>query len=168
MKKEIELFDLYGLWYEPFWHKPWFWPCLISLGLLLCVASLHWFMQKRKSRKRLLKEPWQEALEQLDVLRIQECTNVLLRKNFYLDLTSILKRYLIRRYGLSLESKTDEEILIMVKDSEFPIEYFINLSAIFNGALYVKFADQDAAFDQMAQDLEGTISIVKFTGAPPS
>ncbi len=164
-QQELELFDLYDLWYEPFWHKPWFWPIVVTVILLLAALVVYWFVKKRMKTKQIIKEPWQEALEQLAILKVHECKSITARKQFYSNLTYILKRYLIRRYGIALESKTDEEIIVIIQNSEFPVELFATLSTIFNGAQYIKFAHQDAALEQMNYDLEHTISIIKSTGS---
>ncbi len=163
-QQELELFDLYDLWYEPFWHKPWFWPLVFSVIFLLIMLVLYWGIKKRMKTKQIIKEPWQEALEQLTILKVHEYKSITARKQFYSNLTYILKRYLIRRYGIALESKTDEELIVIIRNSEFPVELFATLSTIFNDALYIKFAHQDAAFQQMNHDLEHTISIIKSTG----
>ena len=170
-QQEIELYNLYDLWYEPFWHKPWFLLVIVSVALLMVALLLFWLIKIRKKTKQRLKEPGQEALDQLTMLQqqVHECKSVVSRKQFYSNLTRILKRYLVRRYGFALESKTDEEVVLIIRNSEFPIELFKSLSTVFNGALYIKFAHQDAAFDQMNQDLDQVVSIIKLTSInPPS
>ncbi len=161
---EIPLFDLYDLWYEPLWHKSWFWWLICLFVFSVIVLGVFWFIRKRRAHKHgIEKTPWQIALERLEYIKLEDYNDPASHKLFYSELTAILKRYLTGRYDVHLESKTDEEVIIVVRESEFPKELLDRLSSIFHGALYIKFAHQDAAYQQMQHDLERSIDIITTT-----
>jgi hypothetical protein len=158
---EIPLYDLYDLWYEPVWHKAWFWWCVGGLLFALGMIGIILFIRMYKARKHTLaKTPSQILVERLNALNIEAFKKPEKHKLFYSELTDILKCYLIQHYGMSLESKTDDEVIMLIKTSLVPQELHENLASIFYGALYIKFAHKDAAYQQMHDDLQRSMEIV--------
>lgn len=161
-KPKIPMYDLYDLWYEPFWHKSWFWPVVMSL-LVLLVCFIIWFVLSKRKQTVVVKTPWQEALDKFAQVDLEHFKDSSKHKQFYSEITLILKNYLSRRYGLILASKTEQEVIGVITSSEFPDFQLENLTAIFQGALFVKFANQNAAFQKMVHDLNVSKGIVEST-----
>lgn len=156
---EIPLFDLYGLWYKPLWHTTLFWWLVGGLLVVGTVISI-FFIIRVLRRRSIQKEPWQEALEQLYALCVKDYENPSRHAVFYSDLTYILKKYLRYRYELDLESKTDQEVVILLRESALFEEFLDELSEILHGALSIKFAHQYAAYQRMHNDLKRSIEIM--------
>ncbi|MEX0940890.1 MAG: hypothetical protein WDZ41_06040 [Candidatus Babeliales bacterium] len=159
---EIPIYDLYGLWYKPFWKEPWFLVLLLMLFLIFFAAITFWFVWKRNNIMPT-KEYWQEALEQFSALDIDRFLKDEAYAVFYFKLTQVMKKYLSLRYGLPLESKTDEEVITIIRTAEFPLEFFADLSKIFDSAVFIKFAKQNTIHENMKNDLSICINIIKKT-----
>ncbi|MGE0206562.1 MAG: DUF4381 family protein [Candidatus Babeliales bacterium] len=160
--------DLYDLWAASWWQQRWFWV-LIGIMATLIAFGLFFLIKKFKQSKKTNQDPWQEALALLQMIDPEGFKDRLAHKDFYAQVTLILKNYLGARYDLALASKTDDEVIELVCSSSFPASLHDSLKEIFTGALFVKFANQDAAFQKMLQDLEASMKMVKVTmPSPPS
>lgn len=165
-EKQLRIYELYDLWHEPLWQQPWFLITISCLIILLCIIIIWLIVRYRKKRQTLL-SPWQEALKRLSALDMQRYSDAHFHKEFYHEITKILKTYLNRRYGLNLASQTDEEVLIAIKNTEFPSPQHVSLEKILQGALLIKFANHEAAQEQIKADLECAKECIRQT-IPPS
>ncbi|MBI2774686.1 hypothetical protein HYX58_01630 [Candidatus Dependentiae bacterium] len=159
----IKLYDLYGWWYKPFWHQPAFY---IPFGFVICalVLAMLIFLVRyiKRSRKKVL-DPWQEALNNLQKINLGLFEDQDTHKLFYGHLTRVLKTYLAKRYDLSLEGKTDQEVIEAVKHSALPADLQEQVRHLFSGAEIIKFAHQEGAGERMRYDLIRAIDIVRNT-----
>ena len=163
VEKQIRLYDdLYDLWYEPFWHKPWF---IIFAGCLATVflVGLIWLVIRSIKKKKKVLTPWQEALKNLMALNIASYEMPSRHKDYYQQLTGILKRYVSRRYGCFLASKTDQEVINALKETELAHDLQEQLEDIMQGAVFVKFANQQAAHEKMKLDLQRAQELIQKT-----
>ena len=160
--QKIPIYDLYDIWYEPFWCKPWFIPSILLLFLLL-FSLLIWYFLKKRKKKKIIKDPWDHALQKMNALNLKNFADTKIHKKFYSQVTTILKEYYSRRYGLFLQSKTDEEVVEIIYSSEFPHSLYESLRGIFQGAQYIKFANQDAAVERIKNDLKISMELIKKT-----
>ncbi len=158
----IKIYELYGLWYEPFWKHPYFIIFLI-LFILLILTLFVWIIKKIKAKRKVIQDPWQEALTQLKALDLTLFQDQETHKIFYSHLTSILKNYLSQRYDLMLEGKTDQEVVMLLANSSFPSDLHNYLKPIMQEALTIKFANYYAAIERMRYDLMHSIDIVRNT-----
>ncbi|OQA33904.1 MAG: hypothetical protein BWY54_00912 [Candidatus Dependentiae bacterium ADurb.Bin331] len=160
----IELYDLYDWWYQPFWYHPiarivgWL---LVSGLILIMFFFLYRLLKKRAAQKT--REPWQDALSELQGIKLILFEDPETHKIFYAQLTALLKTYLGKRYGLALNDKTDHEVIEQIACSPLPVDLQEHVRALFQGAQLIKFAHQEGAQDRMRFDLMRAIDIVRNT-----
>lgn len=162
---ELGLYEIYAQWHVPFWRTKTFY-CIAGI-LILCLFGFivrHVFKKYSLKKKPML--PWEIALAEIDHLKKNNYTNVEHAKEFYYFLTSILKRYMHERYGLQSEEKTDREFLQYLEQQEFNASFMQDLTSIFEGSTFIKFANASAAQQQIDQDFDAAISFIKKTIAP--
>jgi hypothetical protein len=102
-------------------------------------------------------------LDDLYSLDIAQFDDVSEHRVFYFTLTGILKKYIIKRYGSSLESATDQEFVAALEKSDFPDDLLAPLRTILENSLTIKFAHQEAVMEQMRLDVLRSIDIVRNT-----
>ena len=157
--EELQIKDIYDVWYHPFWQQNWF----IALGIIVTLTLIgllgYWLYQKNK--KEIILEPWEVALDALHDLKKNKPESP---KLFYIQLTTILKRYLQSRYELSLIGTTDDEMLSALQQgSAVPKPVTDTIKTLLNGVQLIKFANQKAAQEQMQNALASSVQLVKST-----
>ena len=66
------------------------------------------------------------------------------------------------RYGFDLIGKTDEEVVVFLKKTgRFSSQQIDDLQEIFMGGIYIKFANESAAQDQIEKDFKRSVLIIK-------
>lgn len=154
-------YDIYPLWHVPFWQTSWFFWSIICL-IIVVVLGLGYALYKRFFAKKAQPlNPWQKALQELEALENLDVTNPENGKQFYLQLTAILKQYLQDRFQFPLVGKTDEEMVSYLRDSEIEKKY--KISEICNGCVLIKFANQSAIADQTNSHLQMAIKLITDT-----
>ena len=137
----------------------WLLPILIFLGL---VGYILFRRKKRKAAKVVVLPPYEEALVALKKLDDSHLLQENKSKEYYSNLTEIVKRYLDREVDDSaLESTSDEliERLTLHKDAgnfDFDRDTIRHLDQILKRADLVKFAKMEQAIGQVEAD-RGTI-----------
>jgi len=160
---QIKIYDdLYDIWYEPFWHAWWFKVIFWGLILFFIAGVMIWFVKFRKKPKPQLL-PWQKALKKLQQLNVESYEGEEFRKVFYYELIKILKNYLSSRYTISLKDKTDTEVIEEIKKTGFPKKLLPALHDIFQGAIFIKFAQKGVEKHRMRTDLNKSIDIIEST-----
>ncbi|HDS00430.1 MAG TPA: hypothetical protein ENO22_09220 [candidate division Zixibacteria bacterium] len=115
---------------------------IIIIVLLLAIAAgLMWYFFRKKpemeaQKTEPLKSPWDEALERLARLR----ENNLDPKDYYIELSDTIRRYVERRYGFSATDMTTYEIKQEIPKLSIEDELNINLSDLLDNSDLVKFA----------------------------
>ncbi len=159
---KIELYDIYDLWYQPFWQTTWFWWFAIvsAVGLIMLIV---WYMAHRyRARIPAREKPaWQVALKRLEGL--PKRNDSVTPKEFYGIITGTLKEYFQRRYGFDLHGKTDQEVLAYLTHEAVPDDIVRDLTVIFTHGVANKFADGMQQQELCLQDLSLSIAIVKRT-----
>ena len=128
--------------------------------MLLLIALVAFFIVRRKKRVQL---PWEWAEEQLKKLSPQACKNKNDFKKFYYALTTTLKHYFYIRYFWPTEDKTDEELIFFLQEQNFEQQQLEHVKKIFSGAVWIKFANEDAIRSQAQEDLGKAFEIVEKT-----
>ncbi len=140
----------------------WLLPLLAVLGLIGFLLSQR---KKRKAAKALILPPYEEAIFALKKLDDSHLLRENKSKEYYSQLTEIVKKYLDREVDDSaLESTSDEliERLILHKDAgqfDFDRETIRNLDEILKRADLVKFAMMEQEIGQVEAD-RGTIEVI--------
>ncbi len=159
--KSIRIYELYDLWYQPFWLHCMF-LFVIGAILIFVIGIVIWMIYKKKNIKKKL-PPWDKALRNLERLKPEHFEGYERRKEFYIELTRILKTYLSIRYSIDLLDKTDYESLKNLQRCIGSSLLLEKLETIISGAVWAKFAPQDIIQQKMTEHLSETILIVKST-----
>ncbi len=120
------------------------WALLIVLLLALLVAAYILYKRKKEKgyyfRPKVVLPPHILAMQALDEIRSKKIWQQGLEKEYFTELTDILREYIENRYGVSSFEKTSDEILSSLKlvtDTESPLD---GLKQILKLADLVKFA----------------------------
>lgn len=163
---------------EPLWIRPAFRTVAAWIVGSIAVAALAvWLfriMRRVREEVQLRRlSPRERALRELHNLLAKGLIERGLVKDFYVELTMIVRRYIERRHGVRAPEQTTEEFLAAVgRDPRFDAAVLMRLQAFLQAADRVKFAahqpaagDIDAATrtaeEYIAQDAEAVDS-----GAP--
>ena len=128
---------------------------------LVLLGGIGWYLFRRKKKREAEEEqlpPYEEALASLKQLDSSNLLSANRSKDYYSQLTEIVKRYLDREIDdTALESTSDEliERLQLHKDAgnfEFDAETISKLDAILKRADLVKFAKLEIARGQSSSD----------------
>ncbi len=160
--QELQLFDNYGLWHVPFWYKPWFIIVMILAGCFLLALALMLFL-KFKPRKQKVVSPWKQALLGLDKLKKSSLHSIEQSSAFYARLTTIVKQYMSALYAHDVCSFTDQQMVEYVQTLTLFDAQKNGLERIFSAGELIKFANQDALQQQMANDMQFSVDFVRAT-----
>jgi hypothetical protein len=145
-------------------------PWLIGLLVLAAIiASLFFRRKKLKEAKEQQLPPYEEALVALQSLDSSTYLKEQKSKEYYSQLTEIVKRYLDREVDeMALESTSDELIarLQLLKDGgnfDFEMEDIKRLDGILKRADLVKFAKMQQAEAQAKEDRAAVEEIINHT-----
>lgn len=156
---EKQLIDIYSVIYTPFWRKPLFYIPVFIIGFLLLGAIIYW-LHAILSKKRALTQA-QKAQNQIKML--QKTINPDNYQQFYFRLTAILKQYLEGVLGDSYMSKTDQEVVLALEQVDFPLDLRETINRLFAGSQTIKFANSQAAVEQMQNDIQAAMKLIKQT-----
>ncbi|MBM17923.1 MAG: hypothetical protein CL947_02560 [Epsilonproteobacteria bacterium] len=143
-----QLFDVYDVWYKPWWHSKYFYGSVAILLLTVAVLFLYIFWQKYLRAHSLSFE--QAALLSFQKLHEQSYDSEEAIRDAYFKVTMIMKIYLSKRYNISLLNKTDQELIAYIKKF-VPVDVFATLQEMFERAYQIKFA-QAAVSEKMLYD----------------
>lgn len=145
-----QLYDIYGVIYQPFWQGRWFfWMSILSTIAVLAIFIFfifRWWLN-RKSKLTY----WQQALHELACLYAEiEDAN---RESDYIykEMMRILKEYCSVRYEQNMQSCTDDEFIIQLQEY-VPSDQLEPLRQLIPRAVEVKFAGEKAAQRIMLED----------------
>jgi hypothetical protein len=100
--------------------------------------------------------PRERALRELSALLAKDLIAHDQPKEFYLELTMIVRRYIERQHAIRAPEQTTEEFLVAVsQDSRFPPPVLMRLRAFLEAADLVKFATHRPA-PESAREATGT------------
>jgi hypothetical protein len=154
--QEPKLYDIYGVEYNPWFLQSWF-----IYGVAGCfVIAIGYFMYRWYSNRTKPEiSYWQQALNSLDILQSSNWSN---HKQFYIQLTVLLKEYFQQRFKKQFVGTTDTECLDMLKMDKFiPESVASRFEDIIDGVMFVKFANAQSAQERMEKDLESVRIIVQ-------
>ena len=131
--------------------------CAAALaGLLLVLALLYFIFRKIRLAVRVHRmSPLERALYELDKLLKKGLPGRGFYKDFYVELTMVVRRYIERRYGVRAPNPTTDEFLRAAgADPAFPQTSIAELKAFLESADLVKFAGLEAT-PEMADGATG-------------
>ena len=151
--------EIYGPWYKPFWQEPYFYFIATALAASVTLL-LFWLFLKKRKKVVQQKTPQEIVLAKLNELKAKNF-DVQSSKQFYFELTSILKQYLTVQCDCDLMGKTDGETVGFLQTYNLSKKLVNSFKVIVDGALVIKFADQRAAQVQMDGDFLTAMEMVR-------
>jgi hypothetical protein len=123
-------------------------PFFAGLAVLALIISLVWYYLWRKRINKPLfpvitrtqGPPWQTALQNLDSLEGKKLWQNGKIKEYYSELTDIIRHYLLEQHGIEAMEMITAEILTAYDSAGLPGDARLVLSNILMQADYVKFA----------------------------
>lgn len=155
---ELKLYDIYGVWYRPFWQQPWFYIALIILGLIIICIGLYCIYKIYFAKKNKISVE-QQVLNDIEKIEHKDLQNRNDLKQAYFEVTIILKKYLSYRYDISLHSLTDAEVMQTLQNKA-PQRVVDILHRLLDAIVRVKFADYTAEKKNLKSDLEAIKTII--------
>lgn len=149
---------LYELW--------WLW-----LFIILAIAAGLWFGMKYRRTGKFISlpekpqpKPWTVALDRLDKLKAKNLWENGLEKEYFTELTDILRDYLYRRFGINAMEMTSRQIMQTLASQSDVKEKRSYMRKILDIADFVKFAkvrplpaDNVEAFDNAVNFVKETV-----------
>lgn len=155
------------------WLKDhWLMVLIVLVAVLLTAGSVYYY-QKRPKKDRLFVKPDPIlpvdviALNKLNELRDKKLWQQGEVKLYYSELSDVLREYLEKRYQISTQEQTTDEILLSLKQKEIPQESRTLLNKILTLADLVKFAKEKPTAFENGQTMENAIDFVVQTKHRP-
>jgi len=131
---------------KPVWIYPSFRSVLVGLALAAALVAVgavvwKWSVRIREERRVRRLSPRERALRELAELLGKDLVGKGLIKDFYVEITMIVRRYIERQHGIRAPEQTTEEFLAAVaNDPRFSSDVIRKLKAFLEAADLVKFA----------------------------
>lgn len=161
MDAKTDFFDIYDYVYQPVWQTT---PFKIGSGIIavLVLAALIGLIIYLRRRKKQL-SPWAWALREIASISLEKCVKKSDFKKVYFQLTDILKQYFQKRYGWQTINKTDDELINYLTKQQFDYALLTELQKMFEGSLWVKFANQEMLKTQAQKDFKTAVRVIEET-----
>jgi hypothetical protein len=148
---QLQLIDIYDVWYHPWWNSTKFTISLyILVGILMVAMLYYWYLLTWYRRKLSFDK---QALLNLQQLTAYDFSDEKQLKNAYFALTLIFKSYVAQRYNLSLHDKSDIEVIAMIQPKLSQPQNFL-ISEFLTRAFQIKFALQPAGLQMLQDDID--------------
>jgi hypothetical protein len=124
-------------------HLPWVWG---GLAVLAILGLFFWLAQRRKAKKQKVHSqtialpPHELAMRRLEILTEKKLWQNAKVKQYYAELTDILRQYLERRFEVPALESTSQDIIAELKKKDFPSDFLPVLHELFQQADLAKFA----------------------------
>jgi hypothetical protein len=164
LNEKTGLYENYGLWHVPFWQTEKFQlgiKIAAAVLLFLCVAYVVRKYVQYRRRKRL--PLWDQALADLNQLKQEHKVDVLYGKEFYVTVSALLKKYFYDRFGYDVIGKTDDEMIQYLQEHYPDTQSIEDIKALLQGSVIIKFANVQAAQEQIDHDYVRSIAIITRT-----
>lgn len=153
----------------PDWMIDYWWIILI---LLLAIAAFVFAWVKYKKDGSLLPKkprpsPYEVAIASLESLKSQKLWENGLEKEYYTDLTDILRKYMYGRFGINAMEMTSRQILGAMKSNKELKDKRNYIRQILNMADFVKFAKVRPLPDDNIESFDNALKFVKETKPVP-
>lgn len=138
-------------------------PWIIAVVTVFAAGGLYYFLRARK-KKEVVQEvvvssltPYEEALQALDELRGKGWQQNGQVKTYYSRMNDILRVFVFRKLRIATMEKTNDELILQLRQLSMDKETFQQLATALRMADYVKFAK----YQPDAEDNEKNLSIIR-------
>ena len=164
LNEKTGLYENYDLWHVPFWQTFKFRLALEIIGCLIVLAIIIFCVRKYLHYRKRKKLPvWDQALLDLSHLKKEHKVDVLHGKEFYLRVSAVIKHYFHDRFGYDLIGKTDSEAVQYLEDNYLDQHGVEEIKTLLQGSVIIKFANAQAAQEQIEHDYLRAVAIVTRT-----
>lgn len=128
-------------------------PLLVLLVLVLIAAGVYFYMRKKKKgyyfTPKIVLPPHIEALQDLDKLKDSKMWQRGMEKEYYTELTDILRKYIDRRFNIDAPEMISDDIIAAVhlvtdtKSATNGLTQILKLADLVKFAKYTPFADEN-------------------------
>jgi hypothetical protein len=157
---------------KPPMSAPWLFEDILPYGIALIVIAalavgLYYFWRKKKQKRDLLADvkviipPHREALTALRVLEEKKLWQQGLVKQYYSEVTEIIRHFFERRWGIIALELTTEEILVQMKHIPDALQVWKEMESFFITADLVKFAKYEPTPDEHENEMRSAYEIVR-------
>ena len=151
---------------------PWlfedFLPYLIALIIISVLAGgIYYYWRKKKKKRDLLADikviipPHREALTALRVLEEKKLWQQGLIKQYYSEVTEIIRHFFERRWDIIALEMTTDEILMQMKHIPDALKVWKEIDSFFITADLVKFAKYQPSPDDHENEMRSACEIVR-------
>ena len=157
---------------KPPMSAPWlfedFLPYLIALVIIAALAGgFYYYWRKKKQKEDLLANikviipPHREALSALRVLEEKKLWQQGLVKQYYSEVTEIIRHFFERRWGIIALELTTDEILLQMKHLPDALTVWKEMETFFITADLVKFAKYEPSPAEHDNEMRSAYEIVR-------
>lgn len=162
--EDPSIFDVLPDWVIDYW-----WLILI---VLLCIAVLIYALLKYKKQGYIIPKkpeptPYEEAITSLRNLKERKLWEQGMDKDYYTDLTEILRKYLYRRFGINAMEMTTRQILTCLGKNPETNNKRAYFRKILDMADFVKFAKIRPLPDDNVMSFDNAVRFVEETKPVP-
>lgn len=166
-----EFNDIKTIWKAPFVFSDYYPVIFGVLIALLIICIIGYIVQRLKQKKSLIpfrKEepklpPHEQAIKELDEIKQQKLWQQGRNKEYYTQLTNVLRNYIVERFGINAMEMTSAEILEMLRNEEEAKPVYANLREMLELSDFVKFAKWHPLPDENERSLQNAYLFVNQT-----
>ncbi|MCC8171382.1 MAG: hypothetical protein LIP00_06265 [Parabacteroides sp.] len=166
-----EFNDIKTIWKAPFVFSDYYPVIFGTLIALLVICIIGYIVQRLKQKKSLIpfrKEepkllPHEQAIKELDEIKQQKLWQQGRNKEYYTQLTDVLRNYIVERFGINAMEMTSAEILEMLRNEEEANPVYANLRDMLELSDFVKFAKWHPLPDENERSLQNAYLFVNRT-----
>lgn len=153
---ELQLNDIKSIQKAPFSWMDFLsllWIPLIILILLAIIGAIIYFIIRKNKKGYFFNPPpllpaHVRAMKSLDKIKEEKIWQQERFKEFYTQLTDVLRRYINERYGINSLEMTSDEILSIIRTKSEEDSVYNNLKQVLSVADLVKFAKYKPIIDE--------------------
>lgn len=138
-------------------------PWIIAAVTLLALLGIIYFLRKKKKPAPVVREPVskltpvEEAMQALNELKKEDLPRKGEVKQYYTRLNDILRWYVFRKFNITSLEKTNEELVLQLKQTRLSHPDYTTLAQELRMADFVKFAK----YTPSAEEQEQTFDVIK-------
>lgn len=145
-----------------------FWWVYVVIVVLIALGAFVYFKWLRKGEiplmpKKKIIPPFEEAIQLLEELRLQQLWQNGQEKEYFTRLTDILRNYIDRRFGINAVEMTSSQIISVLRKNEETKAVNEQLNQILEVADFVKFANMRTLPDDNETAFQRALNFVNET-----